>query len=421
MAEHSGRTVAVIGAGIVGVATAIWLQRAGHKVVLIDRDGPGEGASFGNGGVLAACAVVPVTVPGLLKKAPRMLFDPDQPLFLRWGYLPRLAPWLVRYLSRANAADAERIARALADIVADSLADHQALVRGTGAERFVVPSDYLYLYRSRAEFEGDAFGWGLRRAVGFTWEEMGRDALAAHDPVFSPQIGFAVRMGNHGYITDPGAYVRALAAHVVRSGGLQVTGEVRGILRTGGRVTGVRIGGDTLACDAAVLTAGAWSGPLAAQLGLDIPLESERGYHLELWGPSVMPRGPVMVAEGKFVATPMDGRLRLAGIVEFGGLEAPPSRGPIELLRRSVARTFPGLTWEQTREWMGHRPSTTNSLPVIGAVPGLAGAFVGFGHQHVGLTGGPRTGRLLAQLISGRTPNVDLAPFAPDRFGARRG
>ena len=152
------------------------------------------------------------------------------------------------------------------------------------------------------------------------------------------------------------------------------------------------------------------------QLGLKMPLESERGYHLELWEPSVMPRSPVMVASGKFVATPMEGRIRLAGVVEFGGLDAPPSRAPFRLLERNIRAAMPGLTWKKTVEWMGHRPSMVDSIPVIGAVPGIEGAFLGFGHDHVGLTGGPKTGRILAQLVSGRAPNIDLAPYRPERF-----
>ncbi|MEM9678181.1 MAG: FAD-dependent oxidoreductase, partial [Pseudomonadota bacterium] len=164
------RTVAIIGAGIVGVSTALWLQRDGHKVILIDKVGPAEGASFGNGGVLASCAIVPVTVPGLLAKAPAMLLSPNQPLFLKWSYLPKLAPWLLRYLRHANEDAVNRRATAMMDIIGDSLADHQALAAGTGAERWIMPCDYMYLYRSRADYEADAFGWAVRKAHGFKWD-----------------------------------------------------------------------------------------------------------------------------------------------------------------------------------------------------------------------------------------------------------
>lgn len=414
--SEAGRTVAVIGAGIVGVATAIWLQRDGHRVILIDRTGPAAGASHGNGGVLASCSIVPVTVPGLPAKAPRMLLDPEQPLFLKWGYLPRLLPWLARYLRHAEAGAAHRRAAALTPIIGDSLADHQALAAGTGAERWIVPADYVFLYKDRAAFEADAFGWDIRRAHGFRWDVLQDAALRAYDPCFGPSIRVGARLGGHGRISDPGAYVAALAAHAERQGARIVIGEATGFARENGRITGVRVGGETLACDAAVLATGAWSGPLAKALGVAAPLESERGYHLELWEPSVMPRSPVMVASGKFVATPMEGRLRLAGIVEFGGLDAPPSRAPFRLLERNIRRAIPGLAWKKTVEWMGHRPSMADSIPVIGPSPALDGAFLAFGHDHVGLTGGPKTGRIVAQLVAGTRPNIDLAPYAPARF-----
>lgn len=410
------QTVVIVGAGIVGVSTAIWLQRAGHNVVLIDKAGPGEGTSYGNGGVLASCSIVPVTTPGLITKAPRMLFDPNQPLFLKWGYLPRLVPWLVKYLGHANRADTTRIAGALAQVVGDSLADHQALAEGTGAEKWIVPDDYLYIYVDRAAFEADAFGWSLRRQHGFEWEELEADAFRAFDPIFDESQGFAVRLGNHGRIADPGRYVKDLAAHVVREGGRLLQAEVTGFQRDNGRITGVRAGGETIACDSAVLATGVWSKPLAKTLGINVPLESERGYHIELWEPNVMPRAPVMVASGKFVATPMDGRLRLAGVVEFGGLDAPPSQAPFDLLLKNAKAAMPGLTWKREERWMGHRPAPADSIPIIGEAPGLGGAFMGFGHHHIGLTGGPKTGRWLAQMISGSKPNVDVTVYSPARF-----
>ncbi len=413
--NHAG-SVVIIGAGIVGVSAAIWLQRMGYDVVLIDKTGVAEGASFGNGGVLASCSIIPVAVPGLLFKAPMMLLDPNQPLFLKWSYLPRLAPWLVRFLANANVASVERRAAALVNIIGDSLADHQALAAGTPAEKRIVPSDYLFLYKDRAHYEADSFGWAIRNRHGFEWEVLEGKAFASYDPVFGSDIDCAVRLSDHGRISDPGKYVRELADHVVANGGKTIIAEVTDVIRDNGKVTGVRAGGETIACDTAVLTAGAWSGPLAAKLGISVPLESERGYHVELWEPSVMPRSPVMVASGKFVATPMEGRLRLAGIVEFGGLEAPPSRAPFELLYRNIRAAIPGIKWKEASEWMGHRPSVADSIPLIGQVPGVEGAYVGFGHDHIGLTGGPRTGHLLAQLISGRTPNIDLAPYAPGRF-----
>lgn len=416
MEKTSTRTVAVIGAGIVGVSTALWLLRDGHRVVLIDREGPAAGASYGNGGVLASAGIVPVTGPGLIRKAPGMLFRRDQPLFLKWGYLPRLAPWLLRYLSHANEADTRRIAKAVAGIVGDSLEEHRALAAGTKAERWIVPCDYVHVYPDRRAFEADALGWEIKSDNGYTWDEMEGTAFRAYDDVFDPALGFAARLPDHGRITDPGAYVRDLAADVEAQGGRLVIAAAEDIVRENGQVTGVRAGGETVPCDAVVIATGAWSGPLAQKLGLKVPLESERGYHVEFWNPSVAPRAPVMITAGKFVITPMEGRIRAAGIVELGGLEAAPSRAPFALLKRQVAAALPGLTFDETTEWMGHRPAPADSIPVIGEVPGAGGVWTGFGHHHIGLTGGPRTGRLLAQMISGHAPNLDMAPYAPARY-----
>ena len=347
-----------------------------------------------------------------------MLLDPGQPLFLQWRHLHRLAPWLRAYLRNCNPDRVAAIADALYQLTGDSLADHQSLAQGTGAERYVVASDYAYLYRDRAQFEADAYGWNIRRAHGFCWDELEGDALRAWEPLFSAELGFAARLPGHGLISDPGAYVGALARHLEAQGGRILKADVTDFRIEAGRVTGVRASGETLDCDAVVIAAGAWSRVLAAKLGFDIPLEGERGYHLDLIDPDRMPVAPCMVASGKFVVTPMEGRIRLAGIVEFGHVDAPPSRAPFALLRRGAAAAMPGLRWREVREWMGVRPAPSDSIPLIGPVPGVAGAWLGLGHHHVGMTAGPKTGEILAGMIQSRSSNMDLLAFDPLRFAA---
>lgn len=415
-AGESELPVVVIGAGIVGVSTALSLNRAGLPVLLIDRNEPGEGASFGNAGVLASSSIVPVTVPGLIAKAPRMLLDPAQPLFLRWRYLPRLLPWLARYLSHCTRAETERIAAALAPLIGTSVEDHRALAQGTGAERYIVETPYCAVYRDRADFEGDAFGWNLRRQHGHRWEEVEGEAVREAEPLLGGDHRFMARVHGNGRISDPGAYVKTLARHAVAQGVRFVRAEIDDFAIEGGAIRGIRANGETLPCRAVAVTTGAWSGKLCRRLGLSIPLESERGYHIELVEPSAMPNGTLLIASGKFVITPMDGRIRLAGFVEFGGLDAGPSRAPIELLKRQARALLPGIQWKETREWLGHRPAPSDSIPLIGAVENVKGAYLGFGHHHVGLTGGPKTGAILASLISGSRPNLDLAPYSPMRF-----
>lgn len=418
MKANEPRRVAIIGAGIVGVATAIHLLRAGQEVILIDKVGPGEGASFGNGGVLAVSSVVPVTVPGLAYRVPGMLLDRNSPLFVKWRRLPGLVPWLLRYLGHTRVLAARRRAAAVHPLIVDSLGEHRALAHGTDARHWIAASDYLYLYKGRADFERDGFGWGLRKELGIDWETLEGDDVIDYDPALSPRHRFAVRLPDHGIILDPGRYVKALAAFAQQNGASMVIGTAHGIARRDGRVTGVHVDSETIASDAVLIAAGAWSTGFVRDLGLRVPLESERGYHIELWEPSLTPRSPVMVTSGKFVITPMEGRLRLAGIAEFGGLEAPPTPAAFALLLRQAREALPMLTWRKTTQWMGHRPSMADSIPVIGKIPGVEGAFAGFGHDHIGLTAGPATGKILAQLICEQIPNLDLTPYAPARFKA---
>lgn len=411
MSKH----VVVVGAGIVGVSAGIWLTRMGQRVTLVDRSAPGQGTSFGNAGLLASCAMVPVTTPGLVSKAPKMVLDPDAPLFLRWSYLPRLAPWLVRYLRHANDSDTRRIAAALTPITGDSVDQHLALTDGLDARKFVSPSEYVFAYPSREDFDNDKYVWELRREHGFVPRVVEGSAVHEYDANYGPDVGCLAVLKDHGYVLDPGAYVAALARELEAMGGTYRQGSVVDIDGTDTPVKTVRTDQGDITCDAVVLASGAWSKPLMKKLNLNVPLETERGYHIVFRNARGIPRSPTMIAAGKFVATPMSAGLRCAGIVEFGGLEAGPSEAPFELLRRKAKAAFPHLEYDGEETWMGHRPATTDSLPLIGEV-GKSGVYAAFGHQHVGLTCGPKTGRLVAGLIADQPTNMDLTPYAPQRF-----
>ena len=309
MKENKKRVV-VIGGGIMGLSSAIWLLRSGRPVTIVDPGIARRPASFGNAGVLAACSVVPVTTPGLISKAPLLLLDPNFPLFVRWRYLPKLLPWLVRYLKHANASDAARIAKGLAPLTRDTYAQHKALAGGTAAERWLQSSGYFFAYDSRAAFEADAFGWQLRREAGFAWQEFEGERLRELEPSLGPKIGFGILLQDHGFVLSPGGYIAALREVAASLGAITEPAEARGFrLAADGSVQAVITTNGEIEADAAVIATGAWSKMLTAQLGLDVPLETERGYHVMFYGPSVKPRQPTMVASGKFVATPMaDGR-----------------------------------------------------------------------------------------------------------------
>ncbi|WP_373027874.1 NAD(P)/FAD-dependent oxidoreductase [Sulfitobacter sp.] len=410
------RHVVVIGAGIVGVSTAIWLRRAGAQVTIIDRASPGTGTSHGNAGVLAASGVAPVTGPGLLRKAPFMLLDRDVPLYLRLSYLPRLLPWLVKYMGYANDADTRRISAALAPIVSDSVEQHKSLTADLGLSDWVTDSDYVFAYRQRADFDAEAYTWALRAQAGFSPQLIEGAGVRDYEPALGSEINCLATLKDHGFIRDPGGYVAALAHAFEQAGGKVMQAEVKDFDLTCGTVTAVQTTQGTVACDDIVLATGVWSKPLMAKLGLNVPLESERGYHVIFEDATGGPSRPIMIASGKFVATPMAQGVRCAGILEFGGLEAGPSKAPLALLRRQAKAAFPNLKAANEIEWLGHRPAPTDSLPLIGQV-GTSRFYTAFGHHHIGLTGGPKTGRLIAGMIMDQPGNTDMKPYHPQRFG----
>jgi len=413
--SYAGKVV-IIGAGMVGISCALWLQRAGYQVTLLDPRGPAGGASQGNAGVLAAGAVVPVTVPGLLGKAPGMLLSKAAPLFVRWSYLPKLLPFLARYLRHGNLADVNRIADALTHLLHDAYDQHIALASGTGAEKFLHPGDYVFGYTDRAAYENDAFGWSIRRSHDVDFEEMAPERIAQYDPLLAGRMGFAVRCGNHGRVSDPGEYIRTLARHVVANGAEIIELAVDDILIEHGRAIGVLTAQGPIEANEVVLTSGVWSGPLARRLGLKVPMEAEGGYHIEWVNPSMTPRSPTMVTAGKFVLTPMNGRLRCAGVLEFGGINEKRNQAALNLLKSQTKALLPELKSDRVDEWMGFRPAPADSIPLIGPTSAVRNAWVGFGHHHVGLTSGPKTGRWLAQMIDQSVATQQLSAFSPDRF-----
>ena len=412
--------IIVVGAGIVGVSCAIWLQRSGHDVTIIDRTGPASGTSYGNAGVLAAVAVVPVTTPGLIGKAPGMLLDPDAPFFMRWSYLPKLLPFLAKYLSYAHDNHVDHYADAMSQLLHDSLEQHRQLAEGTDAEKYIGSEDYCFGYATKSAFEADRYGWQKREAVGYTYDVVDGATYAEYDPTYGNAFETVVRCPNHGRIKDPGRYVQALADHFVEQGGTLQICEVQDVAVKDGVIESLQTTDGHLTADKIVFAMGPWSKAIAHKLGVKVPFESKRGYHLEFINPSVVPKSPMMVASGKFLLTPMNGRLRAAGVVEFGGLKNGPSKGPFDLLRRQVAEVLPDLMYDDVVEWMGHRPATADSLPLIGANDPNGRSYSAFGHQHVGLTGGPKTGRIIADLIGGRMPNIDLAAFDPMKYSAHQ-
>lgn len=411
------KTILVIGGGITGVSAAEWLRRDGWHVKLVDHTVPGgpDQASFGNAGLLARTSVVPVSMPGLLRKAPAMLLDPNAPLFLRWRYLPRLLPWLIPFLRNGNIETVHQIADALSILTHDTTEQHRALASGTAAEKFIRTGDLVNLYPSRNDFEADHIGNGIRKRFNLEPSLLNRDQLLQRDPHLGPTYTFGAVFSQYSWITSPGAYVAALFDHFRANGGQFEQAKVVDT-RAGKRPEVTLADGKVLQAKKVALCAGAWSGNLSSKLGVTVKLEAERGYHLTMYKANIAAPNPYMITDSKFVVTPMDDMLRAAGIVEFAGLDAPASKAPTDLMRQQMKRVYPKLEFERETLWMGRRPTTPDSLPLIGEAKGAPNVLHAYGGQHVGLTIGPKIARMITDLADQRQPNIDLAPFRVDRF-----
>src|SRR5579862_5316058 len=416
----AARRVGVIGAGIVGVCAASWLQRGGHGVFLIEPGNPGEGASFGNAGCFNGSSVTPMAMPGVVRNVPRWLMDPLGPLSLRWSYLPSILPYLARFVRSATPEKVRAQAKALRPLVGPTVAMIRELARDAGAEDLVHQRGHLYVYRSAEALAKDAFAWALRRENGVVVDEFDADELRQLEPTLSREYVRGLLVRENGHTSNPLGLVTRLLAQFRRQGGEIVMARATGFRLDGRRLVAIASDQGELPADAAVVCAGAYSKPLAAMLGDHVPLETERGYHLMIRDPEAMPQIPVADADGKFVATPMETGLRFAGTVELAGLAAPPDWRRARILLQQGRRMLPGLAAQHAEErlsvWMGHRPALPDSLPVLGPSRATPDVVYAFGHGHVGMTAAPMTGRVVADLVAGRPPAIDIAAFAAGRF-----
>jgi len=408
--------VTVIGAGIVGVCCTLSLLEKGLSVRLIDKATPATGASLGNAGVISPWSCVPQSMPGLWRHVPGWLLDPKGPISIRWGYLPQLAPWALKFLRAGQRDRIPAIATAMDALNRPNVELYRHHLAGTGHEDVLRGSWYVHPFRDPAKAELSDLAWRLRQERGAPVERVDGPALRELEPALSHDYKAAIVVKDQARATSPGRLGTALAdkarklgADVVQAGVEEIKpGAERGwrLLTTGGEMMSPNI----------VVSAGAWSTGLLKPLGIDLPLEAERGYHLMFEDPRVTLNHSVMDMEGKFVVSSMDEGLRSAGTAEFAGLDAPPDYRRARIFESLTKRLLPGLNTAKTREWMGVRPSFPDSLPCIGQVPGFDGLYAAFGHSHYGLGMAPATGRVIAELLAGSTPGIDLGPYRVDRF-----
>lgn len=414
MTQHVTTEIAVIGAGVVGMACALELAREGRTVVIVDPDTPGMGASYGNAGTVADYAVQPVGTPDVLKNLPSLLFDRNSPLAIRRAALPTLAPWLLRFARQSLPGPARRNAQALAGLLADATGRWRDLAAEVGGSAILQNRGCLYLYETPRAFRAAEADIAFRKGFGVTVELIRPEVLAALEPGLPVVEGGGAFFPNAVFLTDPGAMMRRLAETLAVRGVPRLPHRIDRLTR---QFDGVVLEGAGLRLHArqVVIAAGAQSRALALQAGDAVPLDTERGYHAE-WDMERPRLGrPACPTARGFYLCPMSGRLRVAGTVELGGLTAPPSQHRIDRLIEGARAIFPDLG-PPDRTWMGFRPSIPDSLPVISASRAGNSVIHAYGHGHIGLTLAPVTARIVADIAAGRAPAVAAAPCAVTRF-----
>ena len=406
----------VLGAGIVGASCALALRQEGFAVTLVDRDAPGQGASFGNAGYIQTGTPMPLAAPGVLKQLPKLLTDPESPLSIRWRHLPRLMPFLTRMLAASRPSKVEEISLGLQALLDKSGEAHRAMMREAGATDLMRTRGLLFVYPSEATYREADWEIDLYRRRGAKIEALQDGELRQMEPALARDYRWGYYMPECFYTVDPGALTEHYAARFAALGGTVVRDDVHDIEMGSNGPKALLCASGRRPLDSLVLAAGAFSKRFAKRLGANLPLETARGYHLMLPQPGVELQGPVLDGAMHFGVTPMSEGIRLAGTLEFASLDAEPNYDRADMLLPMAQAMLPDLKADQKVQWMGHRPAMPDTLPVIGRAPRYDNAYFAFGHGMLGLTMGAVTGQLVAALAAGRTPEVDLTPYRPDRF-----
>jgi D-amino-acid dehydrogenase len=408
--------ILVVGAGVVGLSTALYLQRAGLDTLVLDPLGPAGGASFGNAGMISPDTATPIAMPGMLRKVPGWLRDPVGPLVVRPSYFPRALPWLMQWAKAGRLDRVLAVSDAMRALHRDTLACWRELLGDALYRDLIRSSGQVHVWEGEDSGPTEAIERRIRDRHGIAAQPLGADDLRQMFPGIARDIARGLLVPGNGYTVSPQRIVHALA-ELFRSGGGNMIAErvMKLIPREGGGFMAMTNLANRQA-DSVVVAAGAWSGQLLAPLGIRVPLETERGYHAMLFAPSVQPPIPISNKSRGFFMTPMEDGLRIAGTVEIAGLDAPPDERRAKVLVDHARRLFPALQASDVRHWMGYRPSTPDSLPILGRSTRHPDLYLAFGHGHFGMSGGPPSGRLLARLITGQPPGIDPAPYEPTRF-----
>lgn len=408
--------VAVIGAGAVGCACALWNQDTGLDVALIDKSGPTDAASYGNAGIFSVTGFAPLNSPGLIRRLPKLMFDNDSPLSIDWVYALTHLPWMLKFLRACAPDKVAHITEQLANITNHVEAGFMPLAKRAGAEDLIKDIASIYIYSTKEYFEGDAASIESRRRLGADMDVIDQDEVHEMEPHLRAPVYKALRSNENKYIINPGEYIERLKKCFASDGGEFINAAAMSCSEQGDQVQVRLDDGSTLTCNKLVIAAGAHSKKIVGSGAEKLPLDTERGYHVVYHGAQSKLTRPVGWSSGGLYATPMETGLRIAGTVELAGLNKPPSPRRMEYIAGMANKMFDGLG-EPDETWMGFRPTLPDSVPVIGLAPGKRNILLAFGHQHLGLTMSGITGRVIADLVQGRAPNFDISGYSPSRFG----
>jgi D-amino-acid dehydrogenase len=410
--------VLVLGAGMVGVSAALHLQKRGRDVILVDRhEAAGEGTSFGNAGLIECASVFPYMFPRDFGQILQYAMNRAPQVRYHFSDLPTVLPWLVRYFLASSPERALHSAMAELPLIRRSLIEHEALIAEAEAPELLRRTGWIKLFRSDETMANAVREAERAKQYGVTGEVLDSKAIALREPNLTGEFAGALHWPSPGFVPDPGGLAKAYAALFKRKGGRFLVGDARTLEQVNGGWRVVGASGAVVAREV-VVAMGPWSDLVFGPLGYSIPLAVKRGYHLHL-----APRGnavlhhPVLDSDQGFLLAPMNRGIRLTTGVEFARRDAPTT--PIQV-RQALPRAhalFPLGEAIDAKPWMGARPCLPDMLPVIGKAPRHPGLWFDFGHQHHGLTLGPATGRLLAEMMTGETPFADPKPFAAERFG----
>lgn len=415
MSEPKGN-ITVLGAGIVGTCCALALQRDGFSVTLVDRDTPGAGTSSGNAGMIQTGTPLPMATPGLWKHVPSMLFDPEGALVIRWRYLPRLVPWLWRFFRQSGKRRMEANSASMMRLLDRAGDAYKTLLKSAGAEDMIRYKGMLFVYKGADDAKAADWEMNHFRKHGVRVDAVNEDELRQMEPALNREYTHAFYLPDCFYTVDPKHLTERVADAFTKAGGSFVTTNVTGIDVGPNGPVALKTDREDLPVERLVLAAGVFSKKFARELGIGVPLESARGYHLMLAEEGVRLNGPVVDGKRHFAVTPMSGGIRLAGMLELATVDAEPNYMRADILLPLAKDMLPDLKGENTTSWMGHRPAMPDSLPVIEQSRTHANTFFAFGHGQLGLTMAAITAEVIADLAAGRTPDVDLTPYRSDRF-----